>query len=255
MIDRGLVLPNLIRAHAEKNPAGIGLQEAGGAALTWQEYDEANRRWAHALRSIGVGPGDHVATMIPNSTTGVNVWLGISLAGALEVPINPAFRGAMLERLVDVSRARVLVIAIEHLREHAEAVAGLAGVETVVVLGDASSVSEIPDIPDLGKPIVSGDALAGRADVPSDLATPDYWDLASVVFTSGTTGGSKGVLLPWGHFYASAEVYRVLGRGCLYSPYPLFHYAGRLMVYVAACGDTTLVTRVRSSRPGISGRR
>lgn len=242
MIDRELVLPNLIRATAEKDPEGVGLQEAGGPGLTWREYDHANRRWAQTLRSVGVRLGEHVATMIPNSAVGVNVWMGASLAGALEVPLNPAFRGAILERLMGISQARTLVIAADNLSEHAASLATLDQLETVVVIGDAG------DVADFGKRIVRGDEVAAEADVPADLTVPEYWDLASVVFTSGTSGGSKGVLLPWGHYYASAQAYELLGRGgCLYSPYPFFHYAGRLMAYVAACGGSTLVVREQFS--------
>ncbi len=243
MLDDALVLPNLIGVNAEKEPDAVGLQEADGRAVTWREYHDANRRYAAALRAVGIEAGEHVATMIPLCADGVHVWLGLSLIGAVEVPINPLMRGALLERQVEISQARVLVISPQNLTAHADDVATLSQIETVVVLGSGAGV------PSLGKRVVSGDSLLADASEPGDLRTPKYWDVAAATFTSGTTGGSKAVVLPWGHVYASAEACAVLatpGRG-MFLPTPLYHYAARYIVYLGALRRAKLVTRAQFS--------
>ena len=150
-------------------------------------YAEANRlanAWARALRELGVGRGDTVAFLLRSSPDFVFATFGAAKLGAVWVPTNVDYKGAWLRESLDQSRARVLVAESDLLPRVAEVAAGLA-LERVVVRGGG----ETPGLPALALE----EALAKDGPEPDDLGLA-YGDTAAVLWTSGTTGRSKGVM-------------------------------------------------------------
>lgn len=224
-----LMLPALLACRAADTPGGLCLVEAEtDTRVTYKELHDSSLRVARGLRTIGVAAGDTVATMLQHSIDTYRVWFGLSRLGALEVPIGTRYRGRMLEHIIKDSGARVLIIDAQFL----DAVRELPGpgqVKTIVVRGLAPREPEFAniDIRPFAGLLDSGEPSPGET-----WYDPQAHDLALVLYTSGTTGPSKGVLVPWGQ--VRATVRRAFPDGTftpgkvLYGPFPGNHIGGRI---------------------------
>ncbi|HEY2715241.1 MAG TPA: AMP-binding protein, partial [Solirubrobacterales bacterium] len=199
MTARDAVLPRVLASRAATSPDAVFLAEIGGEELTFAETRAGVERWAGALRGLGVEPGDQVAAMLPNGCTGVQVWLATNWLGAVEVPIHNEYRGRILAHLLDVSEARVLVVAERFLPQIAEVAAELRWLRTVVVVGEASAAAS------LGLESHSAAALLAAAEPVAEPHEGRESEVCTVLFTSGTTGVSKGVMIPYAQLAATTE--------------------------------------------------
>jgi crotonobetaine/carnitine-CoA ligase len=166
------------------------------------------RRWTGWLAGLGVGRGDRVVSMLPASIDAVVLWLAAGCLGALEVPVDPALRGAFLRHVLTDSGARVCLVR----PEHAELLAGsgVEGLQVVVVDRERCPAEDVPPAHDV--------------DLPSPV------DPSCVIYTSGTTGMPKGVVISWAQMTASiGRIPRgwLSERDCVYDCHPMFHVTGR----------------------------
>ena len=244
VLPRERVLPNLLADRAAAEGDRPAIQHVDGPQLTWRELHETNLRWADAYRRLGVERGDTVLTMFPNSFDAFHAWLGLAWLGAIEVPANTMYMASMLEYLVENSQARVLVMSQRFVDRLVPIADRLAHVTTLVV---PDAVEELPDLP---FDVVAGSEFLGDARPSEGLAPPEAWDVCAMVYTSGTTGPSKGVLVPW------AELHEFVGlmpedtldpTGAYYTMFPAFHVSGKSALYVAAHFGGRLVMREQFS--------
>src|SRR5206468_2989056 len=136
--------------------------------------------------------------------------------------VNPVFEGRMLHYIVSNCRARVIVLSEACLPQLAGVIDRLEDLTTVVV---PDATAEVPHFP---VRLVTGNDLLVDATPAEDLKAPEKHDIACVVYTSGTTGPSKGVLVPWGLLSGSNPIWADLTTDdVFYSPFPMFHSAGR----------------------------
>lgn len=236
------VLTNLIRDRAAQHgDDGVpAFQHVEGDTVTWRELDERVRTWAAAYRNLGVAKGDTVLTMFPNGFDAYYAWLGLASLQAIEVPANTMYLGEMLRYLINDSQASIVVMSQQYLDRIEPIASELPGVKTVVV-PDADG--ELPNLP---FEVLDGKAFLGGVEPATDLVPCEAWDIASMVYTSGTTGPSKGVLVPWGelHEFVGLMPDDVLEPGgAYYSMFPAFHVSGKSALYVAAVFDARLVIR------------
>lgn len=242
ILDTARVLTNLIQGRAkEHGDDGIpAFQHVEGNTVTWRELDETVRLWAAGYRRLGVAPGDTVLTMFPNGFDAYYAWLGLASLQAIEVPTNTMYLGEMLTYLINDSGASVLVMSARFVERLVPIAGELHTVKTVVV-PDAEA-----DLPELPFELVVGDAFLEGLTPATDLTPCEPWDIASMVYTSGTTGPSKGVLVPWGelHEFVGLMPHDTLeAGGAYYSMFPAFHVSGKSALYVAAVFDARLVMR------------
>ena len=244
MLERDCVLPHLLARLATEEPDAVAMQDVDGRELTRRGLHETNLRWADALRRVGVQPGDHIVTMLPNSFEAFHAWLGIAWLGAMEVPANNMYRGQMLRYLIDNSTASALVISERFVPQLIDVASELPKLTTVVV----PDADDVP--PGLPGRVVTRTELFADARAADDLAGPDYWDVAAIIYTSGTTGPSKGVLMPWGTLWSfvttAPEDFVLPGEG-FYAMYPAFHVSGKAMLYQAAMFRARMVIREQFS--------
>lgn len=216
------------------------LFDVAGEPVTSAGALEGAGSMAGALAALGVRPGDRVATLLDNSLDAVLVWLGANLLGAIEVPVNTAFRGEFLRHQLADAGAAVVVTEAALVGRVSEVAAGLVDLRHLVLRGDEGEPPVVP-----GASVHRLADLAG-AGPPSVSAAVSPSDLAMLVYTSGTTGPSKGCMLS--HRYvveAGRRLAHVLGMGAdsvLYTPNPLFHVNAK---FIAVIG--TLITGGRAA--------
>jgi carnitine-CoA ligase len=225
-------LVHAVRAQAHELGERPFLTFHDGVTLTFGELDRRSDCVASALARLGVRPGDRVLALARNSAAFLLAMLGTHKRGAIFTPINTELKGAFLEHQLRNADPSVVVVDDE-LRPAFDTVdvSGLAASHTVVI-GDPSS----PAVPGtVGIPFA--DLLDGGAD-PGSIVTPRSHDVCMIMYTSGTTGPSKGVLLPHGHCYLfGLGLARAVGLGSedrYYVSMPLFH-ANALLMQVVGC--------------------
>jgi crotonobetaine/carnitine-CoA ligase len=243
-------LPALVARHAHERPDAPYVVLAGGGR-TWT-YGDAHRdagRWANSLAEAGVGAGDTVLTMLPPGIEAVAAWIGVARLRALEVPLNTGYVGRMLRYVVEDSRAKLLVVHVDHLAAVEEAIDGLGEPGTIVVVGAADQPRESAH-----RLVRAEDFLAsGGSDSDSDAAErpdqPQGRDVAAVIYTSGTTGPSKGVLVTWRQLELTASAIMPAdlfdASDGFYSPFPMFHASGKGPLQAAAMLGARVIMRPR----------
>jgi len=165
-----------------------------GSSWTYRETLDLARRGAAALVRLGVEPDDLVLNWLPNSPAQLRLWLAANYLGAVHVPIAASYRGGILEHVIANSGARLMVTNASLAPRLADI--ALGRIESVVVLGGQG-----PAFPDVR---VLGD-VALDTDGPVPDHAPQPWDIAAVVYTSGTTGRSKGVRVPYAQLWTLVQ--------------------------------------------------
>ncbi|HRP77518.1 MAG TPA: AMP-binding protein [Aquamicrobium sp.] len=192
---------------------------------TWT-YAEALREavtTANALKALGVRQGERVLVWLPNSADCLRAWFGLNYLGAVFVPVNLAYRGNLLRHAVRLSEARLGLVHADLHQRLAEV--ELDGLEEIVVLG--GSGQEVAGL----KVRQSGAFKSADLEPPALERPIAPWDMQSIIFTSGTTGPSKGVMSSYMHLYSMAKAAPFLRSDDRYMiNLPLFHSGGVMPV-------------------------
>jgi crotonobetaine/carnitine-CoA ligase len=216
------VLRYLLDDWAAVQPDKVAVVFEAGGSWTYAELRRRVRRRAAGFQRLGVSRGDHVALWMPTSADALEAFYAINYLGAVFTPFNTAFRGRILEHVIDNAQARLMIV-------HADLVERLNGIdtstlETLVICGagrsgEASSLSA-----------VAFADTEGEEGALEPLGSPiEPWDLQSIIYTSGTTGPSKGVLSSYMHLYSNAGPdtwTMVTGEDRFLVNSPIFHIGG-----------------------------
>lgn len=230
-------LPALLKAQAERFGAAP-LVRVGGVQWTHADAPLMAGRRAAALQQAGVARGDTVALLCGNRIEFLACFLGCGWMGAAAVPINTASMGPQIAYYLANSRARLLVIEAAFLDRLRDLDLAAGGLQQVWVLPQGPG-----DLPmDLPHAISGVPCQSYPSDAPDqapvDAAPVQAGDTLAVMYTSGTTGPSKGVTCPHAQYYGWGEHSRqVLGLGAddvLCTTLPLFHI-NALNTFAQAC--------------------
>jgi crotonobetaine/carnitine-CoA ligase len=188
-------LVELARRQAERYGEREFMRFEDGSTLSFADLDRRSVRLAHALASLGLRPGDRLVALLLNGPSFLPLLLATNRVGAVFVTVNTELKGAFLEHQLRNSAPRIVAVD----RELARALSGidLAGVESILLIGDGRLDVEVPE----GPRLVDLDALGSPTENPDVLVDPLARDISTVIYTSGTTGPSKGVLMPHAHTY------------------------------------------------------
>jgi len=227
------VVRELLIAAAARDPGRDLVLFENGETWTTAETLERARRQAAGLAGLGVKPGDPVLSWQGNGPLAVTTFLALNFLGAIYVPINTGYRGALLEHVLRNSGAR-LMIADGRLIERLAAI-DRAQLARVVVSGDERPVL-------YGLQLLPASALTAAGDDPPPAAI-EPTDTHMVIYTSGTTGPSKGVLSSYIHSYTAATGFRNIGPGDRnLMQLPMFHVGGPYAILWALIhGGSTVV--------------
>ncbi len=224
--------PGVLRHRAETHGDRVYLDvPSTGESYTFAATLELAERVARSLLAAGAVPGDRLLIMLPNCSAYILAWLGSSLAGMAEVPINAAYRGTFLEHQASTVAPRLALIHPDYAARFAESAEATRTVERFYLAGgdgDERAVAAAT-LRDAGFDVSNWEELLEPTPHDSAVALPSvrHSDLGSVFFTSGTTGLSKGVMMPHAHMHLFADqcvsLTRLTDTDVYMSTGPLFH--------------------------------
>ena len=201
-----------IRAAAARE--AVFIETAEGRRWTYGDMLEFSGRLAGALQGLGVTPGDRVAVQVEKSPEALMLYLACLRAGAVYLPLNTAYTLAELDYFIGDAEPRLVVVAPK-AAEGVRTVAGKHGAQ-VETLDEAGGGSLL---------VLAADA---GADFPD--AARGAEDLAAILYTSGTTGRSKGAMLTHDNLLSNAltlrDYWRFTGADRLIHALPIFHTHG-----------------------------
>ncbi|RUX93690.1 malonyl-CoA synthase [Mesorhizobium sp. M7D.F.Ca.US.004.01.2.1] len=195
-------------------PGRLLMETDDGGSLTYGDMLARSAQLAHALLQLDVEPGDRVAVQVEKSPEAVLLYLACLRAGAVFLPLNTAYTLAELEYFFSDAAPRLVVCDPARAADIA-ALAGKSGAATVTLGRD-------------GEGSLTDQASRLPADFHDVARGPD--DLAAILYTSGTTGRSKGAMLSHENLASNARVlvehWRFTGDDVLIHALPIFHTHG-----------------------------
>ncbi|WP_200304657.1 AMP-binding protein [Streptomyces adelaidensis] len=245
----------VLRHHAERTPDRVFLDvidEPG--SWTYSAILGAAERVAQNFLGHGAHPGDRVVIMAGNSSELIRSWFGSALAGLVEVPLNTAYEHEFLAHQLRVSTPRWAVIDDMYaVRFGGGGVAAACpDVEHFWVIDTGHLDEALSVLTALGRSASPWPELDRAVADPRPFPAVRAQDLASIFFTSGTTGPSKGVAMPHAQMYFFAQqdvnLTRLTTDDTYLSLTPLFHgNAQFLAAYPALVAGARFVTRRKFS--------
>ena len=220
-----------------------------GERFSFAEFDRLTDCLATALADLGLTAGDRILGLLTNSKEFMITMIATHKLRAVFVPVNTELRGGFLEHQIINSSPRMIVVDDNLMGRFSSFDPSETGIETVVGVGDESS----PDISKLGLLAevsqVRMDSLLDTTPNTEKLADPSPSDVCTIMYTSGTTGPSKGVLMPQGHCYLFAlgivAAMELTEQDRYFCCMPLFHANGLFMQVYASllAGSSCHVTK------------
>jgi crotonobetaine/carnitine-CoA ligase len=249
-------LGEFLEAAVKRDPHKVFV-EIGGRQITYRQFREGAARTAGVFHTMGVGNGDRVCLFLPNCIEFLYCWFGLSLLGAISVPINTAYKRDETAYILNDAEAAAMV-AHESLLPVAQEAASLAPSVRHRLL----VVAEPPYSP----PLLRGDkkgaaswlpfhqALA-EAEIPASLPLVSPEDTSMLVYTSGTTGNPKGVQVTHQMYVAAGQGFahwtQATAQDRFFTCLPYFHANVQYystMGTLAAGATLVVVDRFSASR-------
>ena len=255
------VLAEVLKRRATEHPDRDYLKYADNPWVSYGEVNARSNRVANALLARGLQKGESVSVLLPNCEDFLPVWYGILKAGGVMSSINTAYKGDFLSWTINLVESRTLFIADSHLDRLDLVKAELPHLKHVIVLQTGTPEGPQPD----SKIFTSEpfEALQDASDGEPDGVEYSWTDDARIMFTSGTTGRSKGVIKQNAADYFSARgllevVSATSGRSIeelaedtFFSCLPLFHSNAQVLSgypALVAGGRVAYTERFSSSR-------
>lgn len=228
-----MTLTGMLREQAATHPDRIAYVYEG-EQVTFAEFDRRVDAVAAALRASGVGPGDRVAVLDKNSLACVELLFGAARAGGVQVPVNYRLAPAEVAYIVDNARAKVLVAGPEFVPVLDAIADDLQHTEHVIVVGETERYESYATW------------STGGADEPA--RRDDTGEVFAQLYSSGTTGRPKGVMLTHDNFLALLPVvdqlWDLTPESVNMVAMPLYHIAGcALAVGVVYAGIPAVIVR------------
>ncbi len=232
----------VLQAAVARHPDKIAVQGPEGA-LSYLALRDRALALAGGFDGLGIARQAAVLVMLDNHLDHVCTWLALSLTARVEVPVNTAYLGSILAHVIANSGATVMVLEARFLPALRD-LAPLPGQLRHLLVRGAFDPTEIP-------PGLRAQPFDGAPVTPATAVTPDPWELIAIMYTSGTTGLSKGVRITHAHAYgyATPEVYGACGpEDVALVALPLFHVGGQWKgVYNALIAGATATVLPRFS--------
>ena len=218
-------LYSLLAAHFPRDPAAPCMILPDRRVWTYGDVERASGRMANLIAALGLRPGDRVAAQVEKTPEALVLYLASIRAGMIFLALNPAYQRHELEYFLNDAKPGLFVCRPQ-MRARADELAGQTGVPHVLELDDAGR----------------GSLIAAATPHRDDFATVPRTaaDLAAILYTSGTTGRSKGAMLSHGNLAHNAQTLHAYWHfqpgDVLLHMLPTFHVHGLFV----ACHTTLL---------------
>jgi malonyl-CoA/methylmalonyl-CoA synthetase len=215
---RELIMANLFQVFRDEFPANLAkafLSEFNGGTITYRDLIETTGRMASRLSELGLRPGDRLALQVEKSAEALMLYLATLRVGAVLLPLNPAYTLNEVKYFIEDAEPTLLVCRPQ----------------------DEVQMQELTDAVGMAPPVSLG--LRGEGSLLANLLvqSPDFHDavrerddLAAILYTSGTTGRSKGAMLTHDNLRSNAETLKTIWRFTsgdrLIHALPIFHTHG-----------------------------
>lgn len=205
----------LFRRHFPADLDRTFIERPDGSTLSYADLLDRSGRVARVLQELGVKPGDRVAAQVEKSPEALMLYLGSLRAGAVYLPLNTAYTAGEIRYFLGDAEPTLFVCGPGHAAEMKAlgAELGVPQVETLGEQGEGSLTDRVEA------------AMAAGVDVPRGRD-----DLAAILYTSGTTGRSKGAMLSHGNLASNAATLRdawaFTADDRLLHALPIFHTHG-----------------------------
>ena len=248
---RNWTLPKVLRDQAISNPNKDFLQFSNNKALTFSEVNIQANKIANSLDKLGIKKTDKVSVYMPNSLEICLAWFGILKNGSIMVPVNTAYVMDFLQYIIESSDSKIIIIAEEYLERLANIQDRIPKIEKVMVWTrnnednfDSHGYNKVESMS------WNKFVLNGHEEEPKVKIT--HMDHARLMYTSGTTGKSKGVVRPCAADYSSAQNYSSImdltESDTVFTCLPLFHSNAMVMgVYPAMISGCKVVVEEKYS--------
>lgn len=192
------------------------IETDSGISYSWRELDCKSAKIANLFESLGVQPGDRVAVQVEKSVEALMLYLATLRAGLVFLPLNTAYQSTEIEYFIGNAEPAVVVCSPANT-DWVRKITDAAGINHVFSLGEDRS----------GTLLMAAQEQAELHEPVSRLKD----DLAAILYTSGTTGRSKGAMLTHGNLLSNALVLKdywgwQTGRDVLIHALPIFHVHG-----------------------------
>lgn len=196
-----MLLAELLAFSAHRRPHAVALTSAG-QSFSFVELDARVRQFAGGLCQLGIQRGMRVAIYLEKRIEAVVASFGAPAAGAVFVPINPLLKPAQVAYILRDCQVSVLVTSAERLASLATALVDCPDLRHVVLVSADAQVVEVTAGAAGWSPVTWTDLLAAGPRVGHRVTDAD---LAAIFYTSGSTGGPKGVMLSHRNMVSGAK--------------------------------------------------
>jgi crotonobetaine/carnitine-CoA ligase len=223
------------------------LLRCDGRDWSYEEIHLLTNRYANGFARLGIRKGAHVAMMLPNCVEYFGTIWGLGKVGAVSIPLNTAAKGELLKYFIEQSNSEWLIYDAQWEDRIAEILPSLKQVKACLrlVSTDPAAAIHSHDSIDLK-------SMESEPEDDLDVSRVTYQDPHLILYTSGTTGPSKGVYLPHSQCHAVGRIlakeYGYRADDVLYTCLPLFHgNAFNYTCYPALWADATIAVSQRFS--------
>lgn len=237
---REQTLPWMVKRQLARAPDKLAVRDSQRALSYAQLFEEA-LSLAGGFAALGVSRQEPVLLMLDNHAEFLSLWWALGLTARIEAPVNTGYKGSILAHVINNSKARVMVLEAQYLPLLDDIAERLSTLETIIVRGQGPTPARLGRLRRLDLP-----QLYGPRAQPEDVQP---WDLIGYMYTSGTTGPSKGVRVTHAHAYsysAPSVLTATTDNDVSLCMLPLFHIGGQwAIVYNAmiAGGSSVVLPR------------
>ncbi|NYT64525.1 AMP-binding protein [Alcaligenaceae bacterium] len=218
------VLPNVIEDMAKQHASKTWITTTDGEEVTFGQMADEVKKTAGYFSSLGISAGDYVGVWMLNGCDFVRAWLGLGRLGAVAVLLNTELRGDFLKHQLNNSGIEHVVVDAHLIPLVHDIADDVDTLKTLVVVGENSTKHAAFQYLDWAD---------WQLATPWDGPGPQPGDTACIMYTSGTSGPSKGVLMPHAHctLYGIGTIksMALTPADKYYITLPLFHANGLLM--------------------------